>query len=245
MATISAQRRRRPSPRKSPPADTRADRYGFRIPASALTLAGFRAWATSDDFPQHIRAAFIDGEIFIEMSDEEPQTHVGVKGEISRVLATLVRELKLGKFYSDGVLISNEDASVSNNPDALFFTIKSFQSGRVRLVPREGEEERYREIEGAPDWVLEVISDSSVQKDTARLREAYHKAGISEYWLVDARGEEIHFQILNHRKNGYAAVPVRDGWQRSRVFSRAFRLDRQRDAFGLWEYTLHVQPINP
>ncbi len=179
------------------------------------------------------------------MSNEEPQTHVSVKDEISRVLMNLNRECKLGQFYGDGVLVSNEDASVSNNPDASFFTAKSFQSGRVRLVPKEGEDERYREIEGTPDWVLEVVSDSSVQKDTARLREAYHRAGISEYWLIDARGDEIHFQILNHRKNGYAATPVRDGWQRSRIFGRSFRLDRQRNALGLWEYTLHVQPVNP
>jgi Uma2 family endonuclease len=224
--------------------DSPTDRLSFRIPTSALTLAGFREWATSDDFPQHIRAAFVGGEIFIEMSNEDLETHVAVKAEISRVLMNLNRAGKLGKFYSDGALVSNEDASVSNNPDASFFTVESFRSGRVRLVPKEGEEGRYKEIEGAPDWVLEVISDSSVQKDTARLREAYHQAGIPEYWLVDARGEEIHFHILNHRRNGYAAAPIRDGWQRSRVFGRSFRLDRQHDAFGLWEYTLHVQSSN-
>jgi Uma2 family endonuclease len=245
MATVPAQRRRRPSPQKFPRADSTTDRFGFRIPTSALTLAGFRAWATSDEFPEHIRAAFIDGEIFVEMSNEELQTHVAVKTEISRVLSTLVRELDGGTFYADGVLISNENASVSNNPDATFFRHDSVESGRVRLIPREGERGQYIEVEGAPDWVLEVVSQSSVHKDTKQLRQAYHRAGISEYWLIDARGADITFQILNHRKNGYAATPVRDGWQRSRIFGRAFRLDRQRNAVGLWVYTLHVQPINP
>lgn len=242
MTAVPAQHRR--NSQKSSRADSPTDRYGFRIPVSALTLSGFREWATSDDFPQHIRAAFIDGEIFIEMSNEDLDTHVAVKTEIIRVLSNLIRDLKLGKFYGDGALVSNEDASVANNPDASFFTVESFQSGRVRLVPKTGEEKRYKEIEGTPDWVLEVVSDSSVQKDTAQLREAYHKAGVSEYWLVDARGEEIHFHILNHRKSGYAAAPLRDGWQRSRIFGRSFRLDRQRDAFGLWEYTLHVRSLN-
>lgn len=242
MTTVPAQRRRHS--RKSSRANSPVDRCGFRIPASALTLSGFRAWATSDEFPQHIRAAFIGGEIFIEMSNEDLDTHFAVKTEISRVLSNLIRDLKLGKFYGDGALVSNEDASVSNNPDASFFTIESFQSGRVRLVPKAGEETRYKEIEGTPDWVLEVVSDSSVQKDTAKLREAYHQAGVSEYWLVDARGEDIHFHILNHRKPGYAAAPLRDGWQRSRIFGRFFRLDRQRDAFGLWEYTLHVRSLD-
>jgi Uma2 family endonuclease len=112
----------------------------------------------------------------------------------------------------------------------------------VRLVPRAGQTERYREIEGTPDWVLEVLSDSSVEKDTEKLRGAYHRAGIPEYWLVDARGEEVVFQILHWRKTGYAAARVRDGWQHSRVFGRSFRLERQRDDLGLWEYTLHVRP---
>jgi Uma2 family endonuclease len=245
MATVQTQRRRRPLPQKFPRADSTTDRFGFRIPTSALTLAGFRDWACSDEFPEHIRAAFVGGEIFIEMSNEDLETHVAVKAEISRALMNLNRAEKLGKFYTDGVLVSNVDASVSNNPDASFFTLKSLRVGRLRLVPKEGKQGRYKELEGTPDWVLEVVSDSSVQKDTARLREAYHQAGISEYWLVDARGDDIHFQILNHRKNGYAATPVRDGWQRSRIFGRAFRLDRQCDAFGLWEYTLHVQAINP
>jgi Uma2 family endonuclease len=219
-----------------------SDRLCVRIPVSAFTLAGFRDWATSDAFPEHVRASFIDQEIYLDMSNEDPETHVGVKTEIVRVLANLNRDHELGKFYGDGLLVTNEAAGVSNNPDASFLSRECLQTGRARVVPREGKEGRYIEIEGSPDWVLEAISDSSVEKDTKRLRAAYHRAGITEYWLIDARGGDVVFQILHWRKTGYAAAPVRDGWQRSRVFGRAFRLLRQRDAFGLWEYTLEVQP---
>jgi Uma2 family endonuclease len=208
-----------------------------------LTLAGFRDWATSSAFPEHVRASFIDQEIYLDMSNEDPETHVGVKGEITRVLLTLNRDLKRGKVYADGVLITNEEAGVSNNPDASFLRRESLQQGRVRLIPRKGRQGAYREIVGTPDWVLEVISDSSVEKDTEKLRAAYHRAGIAEYWLIDARGGDLVFEILYWRKTGYAAAPVRDGWQRSRVFGRAFRLERQRDDLGLWDYTLHVQAV--
>lgn len=212
-----------------------------RVPAGALTLDGFRAWATSDAFPEHLRATFIGGELFLDMSNEDPERHVGVKTEIARVLATLVRDLKLGKFYADGVLVTNESAEVSNNPDASFLSSATLRSRRARLVPREGDEGSFREIIGTPDWVLEVVSDSSVEKDTQTLRRAYHRAGIPEYWLVDARGEEVVFQILYRRKSGYVAAPAQQGWQRSRVFGRSFRLLRQRDDFDLWEYTLEVR----
>jgi Uma2 family endonuclease len=206
-----------------------------------MTFAGFRDWATSPEFPEHLRAAFINGKVYLDMSNEELEAHVAVKTEVSVVLGTIVRAEKLGKYYIDGALVSNEAAEVSNNPDASFLSRKTIQSGRARLVPREGKPGRYKEIEGTPDWVLEVISDSSVQKDTEALRTAYHAAGIPEYWLIDARGEEIVFTILLWRKAGYATASVKDGWQRSKVFGRSFRLTRRQDEFGLWEYTLEVK----
>ena len=93
----------------------------------------------------------------------------------------------------------------------------------------------------APDWVLEIVSESSVRKDTETLRDVYYRAGIREYWIIDARGETIVFQILRWSRADYRATPRRGGWQRSRVFERSFRLERERDDLGLWEYTLHVQ----
>lgn len=242
MATVPAQRRH--AAKKSTPAPGTMDRGSFRIPASALTLAGFRDWVTSGSVPEHIRVAFLDEEIYLDMSNEELETHNKVKMEIARVVLNWNREYQRGTFGGDGMLVTNESAGVSNNPDALFFTHKTLETGRVRLVPREGEQGQYIEIVGTPDWVLEVVSDSSVHKDTVRLRQAYHRAGIGEYWLIDARGDDIVFHLLHHRKNGYAAAPIRDGWQRSRIFGRAFRFDRQRDALGLWEYTLHVETGN-
>ncbi len=61
---------------------------------------------------------------------------------------------------------------------------------------------------------------------------------VTEYWLIDARGEEIVFQILLWRKSGFVEAPERNGWNKSRVFGGEFRLERRRNDFGLWEYTL-------
>jgi Uma2 family endonuclease len=214
-----------------------------RIPLSALTLAGFREWATSADFPENCRAAFIGEEIFLDMSNEDPETHVIIKSVITITIGTLNRELDLGRFYSDGVLISNEAAGVSNNADASLLLWKSLEQNRVRLVPRPNQPGRFREIEGSPDWLLEVLSDSSVEKDTELLRRAYHRAGVREYWLIDVRGEEIVFQILLWRKKGFVAAPNQDGWQRSQIFGREFRLVRKRTRMNLWDYSLEVRSV--
>ena len=88
------------------------------------------------------------------------------------------------------------------------------------------------ELEGTPDWVLEVVSRWTGRKDTEMLRDAYHRAGIPEFWLIDAQYDEISFQILRRRRDRYVAVASRDGWVRSTVFGRSFRLDRRKNRMG-------------
>ncbi|HMC65644.1 MAG TPA: Uma2 family endonuclease [Gemmataceae bacterium] len=215
--------------------------HGIVIPGSAQTLAGFRAWAKSSASPEYGRISFLDGEIFIDMSPEELETHNAVKVEIDYGVVHLNKKRKLGKFYGDRTLLSNEAANLSTEPDSLFILWKTLESGRVQLVPRADREGQYMEVVGTPDWLLEIVSQTSVAKDTKRLRRQYHRAGVSEYWLIDARGEDIDFQILLWTESDYAGAPERKGWQRSRVFGRWFRLTRRRGRMGLWEYTLQVK----
>src|SRR5439155_14706690 len=98
---------------------------------------------------------------------------------------------------------------LSTNPDGLAAQWSTLESGRVAFIVRNGVR---RAIEGRPDWILEVLSDSSVKKDTETLRESYHRIEIPEYWLIDARGKEILFQILNWKHHGYVAAPSKSGW---------------------------------
>jgi hypothetical protein len=69
----------------------------------------------------------------------------------------------------------------------------------------------------------------------------YHEAGIPEYWLVDARGDRLVFEILRHTARGYVAVRKQQGWQKSGVFGKSFRLTQRTDENGLAEYTLKVR----
>jgi Uma2 family endonuclease len=94
------------------------------------------------------------------------------------------------------------------------------------------------------DWVLEIVSPSSRDKDQKKLRTAYFKAGISEYWLIDALVEDtehVDFQILVAGQKGYQPITPVDGWLASPTFGCSFKLTRERDEDGFWEYTLHVQ----
>ena len=242
MATVESNTARSRGP-VEPDESTALDPYAMPVcvPTSALTHDGFRAWATSDSFPQFGRISFIDRTLVIEMSPEELETHNKLKTEIGSRVHLLGEDLDLGTYYSDGTLVTNESAELSTEPDGTFVTWASFRNGRVRLVPRKDEIGQYTELMGSPDWVLEVVSRSSYTKDTKLLREAYHRANVKEYWLVNALGDEIDFQILYHRRSGYARATPRDGWLRSRVFGSSFHLTRRRNRLGYWRYTLEIK----
>ncbi len=222
------------------------------VPPSAHILQGFRDWVLSDAVPEKLKIHFIDGEIIIDMSGEELETHGKVKGEMNSVLTHLNKKTKGGEYYDDCSQFSNEAANLSVIPDGLFVSWESFESGKVKLVERIGEEGQYVELEGSPDMVLEIVSKYSVRKDTVRLRERFAKAGIREYWLIDARGEDIDFQILVREQgepgasaSGYRPAVRKKGWQYSPVFGRWFRLVRRRGRLGRWEYTLQVKTAGP
>ncbi len=203
------------------------------------TLAEFREWVGNSDLPEKTRVCFYNGKVWIDMSNEQLFTHAALKGVIFAVLFELARAGKLGRCFPDGVLLTNETANVSNNPDGVFVSYAALEAGRVAWTP--GKTDGYVEIVGSPDLVVEVVSKSSVRKDTVVLREAYWEAGIPEYWLVDARAENPNFRILKSTPSGYAETRKVAGWQKSAVLGKSFRLVRGSDPLGDPEFTLEVK----
>lgn len=112
--------------------------------------------------------------------------------------------------------------------------------------PRLKGPERYAGLEGA-DLIVEIVSDSSVKKDLERLPPLYAAAGVPELWLVDARGENLRFDILELQEGHYAPIAAdAEGWIRSPRLGRLFRLVRQRKArAGAWCYRLEVRETLP
>lgn len=208
------------------------------VPPTAVTLDGFRAWARSDSYPDQGRITFVNGRLIIDMSPERYETHLKIKTQLAYVIAGIVEQSDMGDFFTDGGFITNSDAGVSNEPDAMFASWESLESGKLAPpadLPQDG---LHIELVGAPDWVCEIVSDSSVEKDTELLWQAYHKAGVAEYWLIDARGDEIDFRLFVWQPGEYVASENQDGWRYSPVFAREFQLTRHRDRLGRWRYEL-------
>jgi Uma2 family endonuclease len=212
----------------------------LEIPDGIRTLSDFRRWTYCDNFPERGRIDYINGRIEIDMSPEDLFCHGTVKMEIGSVLHQLVKQQDVGNVFSDRTRIASLPGNLSAEPDLVCISHQSIESGRVKLIPKASRKKgRYIEVQGPPELIVEIVSDSSVAKDTRRLPPAYFAAGVMEFWLVDAREDELVFQI--HRRGDKAFVPRRpdrEGFQRSSVIGRRFRLDRHRDPRGHWQYDL-------
>ena len=210
------------------------------IPLNLHSLADFRRWAASDAFPERGRIDYLGGRIEVDMSPEDLFCHGTLKGEIHGLLHQIVKSKDLGYLFIDRARVSSPKADLSAEPDIVLVRYETLASGRVRLVAKaSGKADRYVELEGAPDLIVEIVSDSSVGKDTKRLPKRYFQAGVPEFWLADARREPLVFRIHERGRSGYRAVrPDAEGFQFSAVLGCLFRLESRRDALGHRTYDL-------
>ena len=138
------------------------------VPSWVVDLDSFCRWVESDDVPEKLRIWYLKGEVWIDMSKEQIFSHAVLKNEFNFVLTGLVKTGRLGLFLPDGPFLANVAADIGGNPDATFISKAALDANRVHLI--EGKKGGYVEVEGSPDMVLEVVSDSSVRKDNVVLR---------------------------------------------------------------------------
>jgi Uma2 family endonuclease len=207
------------------------------------TLGEFRQWAHSDGFPEHVRIDYIAGLIEVDMSPQDLYCHGTVNGEIYAALYQRVKKNDRGQIFINQTRLSSDEAGLSAEPDILFVSYESFESGKVQHVPKANDDERYVELRGGADLVVETISDGSVRKDTVQLPDKYYRANVTEFWLIDARGDDLQFQIYRRGSIAYEATQVdAEGYQYSSVMECWYRLTRYRDRIRKWAYDLKEKP---
>lgn len=131
-----------------------------------------------------------DTNMIIELSDGEitmapPPTpvHQRYLRRLVSPLENFVEENQLGEVFRSPVAVRLWEGKI-RQPDALFLKME-------HLDQITGSH-----IEGAPDWVCEIISPRSRKIDSEEKLEEYAKAGIPEYWLLDSKTKTIRVYIL-------------------------------------------------
>jgi Uma2 family endonuclease len=205
-------------------------------PGAASDLGAFRDWTKSENFPDRGDVCFLGGQLWVDMT-METVLHNQLKGLFAVIVGGLVLSDRLGRFFGDRMRLVNEEAGLSTEPDGMFVSGEALRCGRVLLA--EGADSL--EVVGTPDMVLEVVSGSSVEKDTELLRELYAAAGIAEYWLVNPLVQPLSFDIFRLAPAGYAPTRRSAGWLKSGVFGKSFHLLQEPGADDLPSFRLEVR----
>jgi Uma2 family endonuclease len=135
------------------------------------------------------RYELLEGELVMVPSPTE--RHQRIARNLLVILWQFVRERGLGQVYNaplDVVLGVGEEREVAQ-PDILFISKE-----RAEIIAEE-------EIRGAPDLVVEVLSEATRERDRAYKRTLYARHGVKEYWLVDPETKII--EVLKLGKRGY------------------------------------------
>lgn len=130
-----------------------------------LTANDFLAWLAPGRF-----ADLIDGEI--AMHSPVSIRHADLLNFVHLLLGTYVERHRLGVLYREvvAVRLSARDVFL---PDLAFY--RTERTGQLRD----------NHIEGAPDLVVEALSQSTARRDTGAKFAAYERHGVREYWVLD------------------------------------------------------------
>jgi Uma2 family endonuclease len=136
------------------------------------------------------RHEIIEGEEFMTPAPEVP--HQRVSAKLVRILQEHLGQSKAGEvlFAPVDVVLSQEDIV---QPDIII--IASDHANRVTQ----------KNIQGAPDLVIEILSPSTAPVDRGRKLALYDRAGVREYWIVDpaAKTAEVHEFGSPRRRRAY------------------------------------------
>jgi Uma2 family endonuclease len=190
------------------------------IPEWVTSNETFLRWAESNEAPEKGRFGFLENQLWMDYSMES-LFHNFIKSAIYTTLGNWVSSRELGMLLPDGMLLSVPKLKFSTQPDGMFISHETWDRRRA-FVKRNMQS---HVLYGTPDMVLEVISRSSVRKDTKLLKQLYWQAKVKEYWLVDSRSDEPTLTIQRRGSKGYRAVAAEEGWVKSSVFDTSFKLE--------------------
>jgi Uma2 family endonuclease len=169
------------------------------LPTTRLTYDELLAL---QDLPENdgLRLELIEGELFVSATPN--LFHQRVSTNVTDRLGPYVRSRGLGVvFYAPTEVRLAGDSAVQ--PDIIFISRE-----RMHIL-------KARNIEGAPDLVIEILSLSNRRVDLTRKKAVYDGLGVSDYWVVDPESFAVSiFALVDGR---YVSLPIEAGIARSRI----------------------------
>lgn len=126
------------------------------------------------------------GGVTVMMSPRPRYEHVAVSGNIFFEFKSYLRG-KTCKAFADGFDLYLDDKN-RFIPDCMIVCDRS--------------QIKHNGIYGAPNLVVEVLSRSTAENDRTKKKDAYARAGVLEYWIVDtwSKSVEVYYNHDNELK---------------------------------------------
>lgn len=150
----------------------------------AYTLADYYA------LPDDVRAELIDGYLII--IDAPTVTHQSIIGELYYYIRHYIKTKK----GSCKVILSPVDVRLDNDDKTMLEP--------DLIVICESEKSDGKRINGAPDFVAEVVSPSSRKRDYLVKLNKYWTAGVREYWIIDPEKETVTTYLFQGSEDTFA-----------------------------------------
>lgn len=153
-----------------------------------MAMKGGKGYTIADieALPEGERAELIDGEMF--RMDAPMTVH-------QRLLMELAFEIKL--------YIRNRKGKCEVLPAPYGVYIKkdrrNFVEPDISIICDKGKIDA-KGCQGAPDWIIEIVSPSSEKMDYERKVELYRESGVREYWIADAERQTVTVYDFEHEK---------------------------------------------
>ena len=148
---------------------------------------------TYDDYVQFPddgkRHEIIEGDHY--MTPAPRAKHQTASLNLSMAMGSFVKKYGLGVVFAApfDVVLSDENVV---QPDLLLVS-----AARAAIVTEDN-------IQGSPDLIIEILSESSRKKDEVTKRKLYERFGVLEYWVVDPELEIVKIFKLAQQKYGRA-----------------------------------------
>jgi Uma2 family endonuclease len=147
-----------------------------------------------DDGKRH---ELIDGEHYVTQSPN--LKHQSIVGNLFGHIWSFLRERPVGTVFGAPFDVVFSDFDVIE-PDVLFVS----EARRKVLTSKN--------IQGAPDLVVEVGSPGTRRRDELIKHQLYERFGVSEYWVVDPDLDAIKvYRLTDGRYTRVSELTLRDG----------------------------------
>jgi len=122
------------------------------------------------------------------MSPAPSTKHQRVSSALHLIIGSFIKERRLGHLFAAPTDVVFSDISIVQ-PDMLFIS-----NARASIITDKN-------IQGVPDLVIEILSETSRKTDEITKRKIYEMYGVCEYWIIDP--ELATVKVYQTTEKGY------------------------------------------